>query len=300
MIARDSAGRDASRAASPSVRDVVGRGGLPGVALEHPEGGRVEVSLHGGHILSWTRPGGDDVLFLSSLAALDGASAIRGGVPVIFPQFGPGPLTKHGFARTARWTVAGFLSDETRVAAHLALRDDEETRRVWPHAFLLELEVELTSRLTMRLTVANADEAPFDMTVALHTYLRVADVASARLLGLQGIRYIDQLAGGATREESERALTVGGPVDRVYIDVTGALRLDDPAGGRAVEIVQDGFPDTVVWNPWAEGAAALADLADDEYRSMLCVEAAVAARPLRVAPGERWQGMQRIGPLAGA
>jgi glucose-6-phosphate 1-epimerase len=299
MIARGPAGQDARHAASPSVRDVVGRGGLPGVELEHPEGGRVEVSLHGGHVLSWTRPGGDEVLFLSSRAVFDGASAIRGGVPVIFPQFGPGPLPKHGFARTARWTLAGFRTDESRVTAQLALRDDDETRRVWPRAFRLELEVELGSRLTMRLSATNTGDAPCDVTLALHTYLRVADIAAARLLGLQGIRYVDQLAGGAMREEGEPALTVSGPVDRIYAGVSGALRLDDPAGGRAFEIVQDGFPDTVVWNPWSEGAAALADLGDDEFRTMLCVEAAAAAAPLRIEPGERWQGLQRIGPLAG-
>jgi glucose-6-phosphate 1-epimerase len=300
MIARGAPGRDASGAASPSVRDVVGRGGLPGVELEHPEGGRVELSLHGGHILSWTRRGGDDVLFLGSRAAFDGVTAIRGGVPVIFPQFGPGPLPKHGFARTARWTLAGFRADESRVAAQLTLRDDAATHRIWPHVFRLELDVELETRLTMRLSVTNAGDAPFDMTAALHTYLRVADIASVRLLGLHGIRYVDQLAGGAVRDETDTALTVGGPVDRIYAGVSGALRLDDPAGGRAVEIVQDGFPDTVVWNPWSQGAAALSDLADHEYRTMLCVEAAAAAAPLRIGSGERWQGMQRIGPLAGA
>lgn len=300
MIARGSADRDAPRAVNPSVRDVVGRGDLPGVALEHPEGGRVEISLHGGHVLSWTRPGGDEVLFLSRRAVFDGATAIRGGVPVIFPQFGPGPLPKHGFARTARWTLAGIRSDESSAAARLVLRDDEETRRVWPHAFLLELDVELETRLTMRLAAVNTGDAPFDATMALHSYLHVADVAAARLLGLHGVRYVDQLGGGATRDETERALSIGGAVDRIYAGVAGALRLDDPAGGRAVEIVQDGFPDSVVWNPWSEGAAALADMDDDEYRSMLCIEAAVAAAPVRIAPGERWQGMQRIGPLAGA
>ena len=283
----------------PAVREVVGRGGVPGVAVEHPEGGRVEVSLHGGHVLSWTRPAGDEMLFLSRRAALDGKSAIRGGVPVVFPQFGPGPLPRHGFARTARWSLAGVHAEESRVAARLALRDDEETRRLWPHAFRLELEVSLAARLTMRLSLTNAGDEPFEAALALHTYLRIGDVAAALLHGLRGVRCIDRLAGGA-RDEPEAALDIAGPVDRVYAGVPGALRLDDPAGGRSVEIVQEGFPDTVVWNPWSDGAAALPDMAPDEYRTMLCVEAAAAATPLHVAPGATWRGMQRIGLLTSA
>ncbi|HEX6058183.1 MAG TPA: D-hexose-6-phosphate mutarotase [Gemmatimonadaceae bacterium] len=262
--------------------------------LEHPAGGRAEISLHGAHVLSWTRPGGDEMLFLSRRAVFDVRSAIRGGVPVIFPQFGPGPLPKHGFARTARWTLAELRADRSAAHARLALRDDDATRAVWPHPFHLELEATLDDCLTMRLSVANPGGVPFAFTAALHTYLRVADAGRARLVGLRGVRYIDKVRGGAHAIETADAVTIAEPVDRIYLEAPRSLRLDDVAGGRAIEIVQEGFRDTVVWNPWADGVASLPDMAPDEWRAMLCVEAAAAGDPVRVAPGGTWSGTQRL------
>ena len=279
---------------APAAREAAPRGALPGVVLEHPAGGRAEISLHGAHVLSWTRPGGDEMLFLSRRAAFDARSAIRGGVPVIFPQFGPGPLPKHGFARTARWTLAELRADRSAAHARLVLRDDDATRAVWPHPFRLELETTLDDCLTMRLSVANPGGAPFAFTAALHTYLRVADAERARLVGLRGVRYIDQVRGDAEAIETADAVTIAGRVDRIYLDAPRELRLDDPAGGRAMEVVQDGFRDTVVWNPWTDGVASLPDMAADEWRAMLCVEAAAAGEPARVSPNGTWSGTQRL------
>ena len=281
----------------PAARETRVRGGLPGVVLEHSAGGVVELSLQGAHVLSWTRRDGDEMLFLGRRAILDGKTAIRGGVPVIFPQFGPGPLPKHGFARTARWTLAGLRADEAVAAARLELRDDERTRAVWPNAFRLELEVALDDCLTIRLAASNPGNQAIAFTAALHSYLRVSDVARARLVGLCGVRYIDQLRDGARATEADEAMSVSARVDRIYLGAPDSLRLDDAADGRTIGIEQDGFPDTVVWNPWTDGVASLADMAADEWREMLCVEAAVAGEPVRLAPGSTWRGMQRLHAL---
>ena len=55
-----------------------------------------------------------------------------------------------------------------------------------------------------------------------------------------------------------------------------------------------GFADVVVWNPGAELAARLPDLPDDDWRQMLCVEAAAIGKPVEVLPGECWIGRQTI------
>lgn len=289
--------RTAPPPARPEAREALVRGGLPGVVLEHAAGGVVEVALHGAHVLSWTRPDGEEMLFLGRRAVLDGETAIRGGVPVIFPQFGPGPLPKHGFARTTRWALAGLRSEDGHATARLELRDDEHTRAVWPNAFRLELEVALDDCLTMRLVATNTGSRETAFTAALHSYLRVSDVSRARLVGLRGAGYIDQLRGGARSMETEEELTVTAQVDRIYLGAPRSLRLEDAAGGRAIGIEQGGFPDTVVWNPWTDGAATIADMAADEWRQMLCVEAAAAGGPVRLAPASTWRGMQRLRAL---
>lgn len=283
-----------------AVRDAEGRGGLPAVVLEHPAGGRVEVSLHGGHVVSWTPSAGDDVLFLSREAVFAPDSAIRGGIPVIFPQFGEGPLPKHGFARTARWSLAERRTDDGVAIARLELGDTPETRRIWPHAFRLALTVALGDRLRVRLSVTNPGTAPFDFTAALHSYLRVADIGGARIEGLQGTSYLDKTAGFERCHETHHALGITEWVDRVYLDTPNRLVVRDEAGGRLIDLEQTAFPDTVVWNPWTKMAADLPDMAEDEYRAMLCVEAAAVGEPVSLAPGARWDGDQTIGirPIA--
>jgi glucose-6-phosphate 1-epimerase len=258
------------------------------------DGGRATVHEHGAHVTSWvpTRDG-TDALFLSRLARLDGRSAIRGGVPVIFPQFGPGPLPKHGFARTARWTLADSGTDEGAAWARLELRDDAATRATWPHAFAMSLVVRAGDALRLTLAVENTGDAPFHFTGALHTYFRVRDVESVAVTGLEGRRYRDQLAR-TEATESSRPVRLAGPVDRVYVDVPGPLRIRDEASGRTLRLTTRGFADAVLWNPWIDGARALDDLGDDEWREMLCLEAAVAAKPVVVRPGERWEGEQEV------
>ena len=264
------------------------------ITLDGPHG-RAVVHEHGAHVTSWVPAGGDEVLFTSRRAKFDGRAAIRGGVPVIFPQFGPGPITKHGFARTARWTLDEHGTDDDGTPIEqLTLRDDDATRATWPHAFALALVVRVGPALTMTLRVRNTGDAPFAFTGALHTYLRVRDVERASIRGLEGVRLRDQLARGEERTEDDEPVRVAQAMDRVYLDVPGPLLVHDGAGARTIDVAARGFGDVVVWNPWVEGARAFDDMADDEWREMLCVEAAVVARPVTMKPGASWEGEQRL------
>jgi glucose-6-phosphate 1-epimerase len=265
---------------------------LPKLRLAHASGGAAQVYLHGAHVTSWVPAGGSEALFLSRAAELAPGKAIRGGVPVIFPQFaGMGPLPKHGFARTQPWER---VDDGDRPnAVRLRLRDSDETRRIWPHAFMAELAVEVGGDwLSLALTLNNPGDAAFEFTAALHTYLRVGDVRRATLEGLRGLRY--RVTGEPERVDEEREVSVSGPVDRVYLDTPPELRVHDPENARDFLLRATGFSDTVVWNPWAEAAAALPDMEDGEYLEMLCVEAAQVGAPVRLEAGERWTGSQRM------
>lgn len=276
----------------PSLRP--GAGGLPMLALEAPDGARAELYLHGAHVTSWRPARGDERLFVSATSEFRDGAAIRGGVPVIFPQFaGRGPLPKHGFARTTSWALAGVERSARETRASLTLAHSDATRALWPHAFAAELTVTVGGpSLRVALAVVNAGAAPFDFAAALHTYLRVGDVRQATLVGLTGARYEDSAAGGAARVDLDEALRIGGEVDRIYLDAPAEVELREH--GRATVVAASGFPDTVVWNPGPVRAAALADLEPDGWRRMLCVEAAVVGATVRLGAGERWEGAQTL------
>lgn len=268
--------------------------GQPVVALDCGRGGRAVVSLLGGQVLSWAPAGGEEWLYLSDAARFDGAQAIRGGVPVCFPQFATlGKLPKHGIARTRAWTIDQQRSGDDYALLTLRLEDDDATWSVWPQGFRVELSVLVSGdRLDLELEVENTGHAPFAFTGALHSYLRVAEVEHCRLHGLQGHTYKDALANGASVVEAREAVVPDGPIDRIYMDSVGPLVLED--GKRSLTIRQEGFRDVVVWNPWDVGCRALSDMPPLGFRHMLCVEAAIAGRREQLDAGECWVGRQTL------
>lgn len=261
--------------------------GVPCVRLHGEDGASALVTLHGAHLLSWIPAGGRERLFLSERARFSDGAAIRGGVPVVFPQFaGRGPLPKHGFARTLPWR---FVNADARATFELTHGPATAT---WPHAFNARLHVGLDgSALEVTLEIANTGADAFAFTAALHTYLAVDDVEAVALHGLDGCGYEDSAAGGAIRQQ-EHALRFAGEVDRIYIAPSQPLELQD--GQHLTTIEQHGFADTVVWNPGAALAAGIGDLAPDEHRRFVCVEAGQVLQPVHLSPGEHWSGTQRL------
>ena len=262
------------------------------VALTSRAGGRVEIRRHGAHVVRWITAAAEDVLYLSPRSRFEPGAAIRGGIPVIFPQFAEqGPLPKHGFARTAEWEVV-----ETGPGhAVLALADALATRAVWDHAFRLELRVESGPGLAVTLAVHNTGDRAFEFTCALHTYLRVGDVRAVWISGLKGLRYRDKVAGGE-HVQMGRDLRFAGETDRIYLDAPNELRVMDGGAWESMVVRKRGFRDVVVWNPWDEKARAMDDLGPDQFHRFVCVEAACAGEPVRLEAGGRWEGMQAILP----
>ena len=267
----------------------------PVLALRADDGAVAEVHRHGAHVTSW-RPAGDteDRLYLSPRSEFGGSAAIRGGVPVIFPQFAAeGPLPRHGFARTSLWSLGGMGRAAGAAAeADFVLRDSAETRAIWDVAFKAVLVVSvLARRLAITLRVENVGEKTFGFTAALHTYLRVHDVGEASIYGLRGTRY---------RVSGDRALVAD---DADQLDVRrlrrpslrrAPPRLELRERDRSMIIESDGFPDAVVWNPGRERAAALADLEPGDERRFVCIEAAAVQTPVTLAAGAVWTGTQTL------
>jgi len=256
-------------------------------------------ALHGGHVLSWRTADGTERLYLSPQAVFDGRAAIRGGVPVCFPQFNQrGPLPKHGFVRNMPWQWAP--ADSHGDALVLRLADDAGTRALWPAHFEAQLRLRLSpGRLRIALHVRNTGDASWAFTAALHTYLRVDDATQVRLEGLQGRPRWDAVRDQRFAEPSP-ALQFGEEFDSVFTAAPGAsLTLAQPAARLAIE-QSDTCTETVVWNPGPVLSRRLDDLPDEGWRHMLCVEAASIDAPVSLAPGASWEAWQELRVLPAA
>ena len=268
--------------------------GYEALRLNGPRGAQAVVSRFGGQVLSWTPSDGRERLYLSERAIFDGREPIRGGIPVCFPQFSSqGGLPKHGFVRCKPWQVTAQRCGDDYALVTLLTEDDAATHALWSHSFELELTVMLEAdTLDLELGLSTTGEEALTFTGALHTYLQVDAIENVRLSGLCGTNYRDSANGGREGREAAEILTFAGETDRIFLGASRPLSLNDGAG--QLGSAQDGFTDVVVWNPWADKGAALADLPPDGWRRMLCVEAAVAGAPLTVRPGEEWYGRQKL------
>lgn len=267
-----------------------GRDGLPAVRIDNAQA-TAEVYLHGAHITAFQPRGHEPVLWMSPLAQFQAGKAIRGGVPVIWPWFGPHASDpgkpQHGFARTADWQVVAaepLADDGTRL--QLELGDDPATRALWPHAFALSLSITVASELKIELTCRNTGDRPFTAGGALHSYFAIGDVAQMSIEGLAGREYIDQLDGNKLKPQTDE-VRITAAMDRIYVDSADTCIIHDALLGRDIIIDKTGSHTTVVWNPWNEKARAMADFSDEGYQNMVCIEAANAAEDVvQLAPGE--------------
>jgi glucose-6-phosphate 1-epimerase len=274
------------------------------VTLSLPAGDQVRIALHGAHVLSWQTADGQERLYLSPKALQDGHSPIRGGVPVCFPQFnqrvlGDAPLPKHGFARTLPWTLDSQQADVSHAQARLFLTDTPATKALWPHGFAASLDVSLRAgSLQISFTVRNTSDQAWPFALALHTYLRVANIAESALHGLHGQRYWDAVANlknpGVLDTQTTNPVRFTQETDRVYDAAAQALRLVQPGQPDVVISQSANMTDTVVWNPGEPLCATMADMPPDGFRHMLCVEAARINAPVVLQPGESWTGWQQL------
>ena len=274
--------------------------------LELPTGDRAVVAAHGGQLLRWQVEPDHDLLYLSATAETDpGAGrAIRGGVPVCWPQFGErGPLARDGFARLLRWRLHG--RDDSSLLMELTHEDlPDDWRAAWPHAFQLRQKIDLApGQLTLTLDVTNTDAAPWAFSAALGSHLAVGDLAQTRLDGLDlpGARMRALAAPPEPDGAGLPAQTplLGGAIERVYsappldddeASLERQLTLRTPA--RRLTLRQsDSLPEVVLCNPGPR--AALPGLADGEWARFLCIAAAALA-PVTLQPGEQWLGWQKI------
>src|SRR5262249_42011469 len=207
------------------ARVVAGNGGLAKVAIATRDAAG-EMYLHGAHVTSWRPRGAEEVLFVSSEARWADGRAIRGGVPVCFPWFGPKVddprAPAHGFVRTTAWQLESITRAGDAVTVSMFTESNAETKRRWPADFRLVHRATFGPELTLELVVTNTGGTSLRFEEALHTYFRVGHVGKTRLQGLDAVPYLD-------KTDSNRKKTQQGPIviasetDRVYLNTTGAI-----------------------------------------------------------------------------
>mmetsp|Transcript_10293 Transcript_10293/g.30782 ORF Transcript_10293/g.30782 Transcript_10293/m.30782 type:complete len:339 (-) Transcript_10293:167-1183(-) len=247
-----------------------GQGGQACVTLTHPSGAVAEVYLFGATVTRYCTAAGKELLWMSSEAKFNGEKAIRGGIPLAFPQFGRPDerMAQHGFARNSLWAYdGGDLNEAGDVTATFSLTQEAATHEAWPHAYALSLVVTIgADTMTTDLHVRNTGDEPFEFQCLQHTYLNIGDITSAKVSGFKGASFLDKLAAdpNAVVVEDRDEATVAEETDRIFMapledplvvacangDIVVSKSAKRTDGGEEAEVA----PDTVFWNPWIDKA----------------------------------------------
>ena len=254
--------------------------GMPSALITTPSC-TAEFYLYGAHLTQWTPTGHEPALYLSPRSGFTPGKPIRGGIPLVFPWFGPAATSpiqtpegaaQHGFARVSPWSLrfAAFAGEDLHLSA--VLDQTEAVRALGFTGFELAIEIVLGRTLAVRLTAANTGEAPFHYEDVLHAYLHVGDSREVSVEGLEGTNYLDKTDDFKQKTQSEPALRFVGEVDRPYLNTVAPLAVVDPALRRRLRVEKKGSRTTVTWNPGEALAAKLPDLLLEEWNRFVCIE----------------------------
>lgn len=268
------------------VAFVDGRGDLPMIEVTTPWSS-AEIYPHGAHVTHFKKKDEPSLLFLSQCSRFADDQPIRGGIPVIFPWFGPREgLGQHGFARIKTWDLKEFIpAADGSVTIRFSLPACPETSG-YP-AFTADYMVTVNRDLVLKLVVTNqSKDREFVFENCLHTYFSVSDATAIAISGLNGVSYLDKVASFLEKTETGDAIRISSEVDRIYLNTTGTVEILDSRFGRRIRVEKSGSASTVVWNPWITKAQQMSDFGNDEYEQMVCVESGnVAANSITLPPG---------------
>lgn len=252
-------------------------GELPVIVIAHPTV-RAAVTLQGAQLVAWQPVGEKPVIWMSEKTALLQGKAIRGGVPICWPWFGAAGEPAHGFARNLTWKLSAHDENERCVMLTFVLESSDKTRRLWPHDFTLYARFCIAQRCEIELEV----HGDFAATAALHSYFSVDDIKSVAVSGL-GRGYIDKVRHGAAGISDDGIQTYPQRTDRIYTQPGDCSLIDDKSGHRVIEVHHHNHSDVVTWNPGPELSCSMADMHNEGYKTMVCVETAHISQPMQSA-----------------
>lgn len=248
---------------------------IPLLTLTHGNS-RCVLSLFGAHVLSYQH-NGQEKLFVSKAAHLDGSRPIRGGIPVCWPWFGQlhsdivQHKQAHGLVRNQLWQIDAQV--KTEQASSITLSPTVTSSPLWPEGLSAQLVVTLTGEsLSVALHSHNNSVEDISLSGALHSYLAVPDVTNIELIGLSGPYHNNANNGALGQTPSPYTFT--GEVDRIHPTNVAQTKIEQ-ASKVVTSVFHQGHDSLVIWNPWIEKSSALADMENTEYLSMVCIETAL-------------------------
>jgi glucose-6-phosphate 1-epimerase len=269
-----------------------GKGGLPMINI-NTRNAATEISLYGAQIMSYVPAGQMDILWMSNHSLFENGKAIRGGVPICFPWFGPHLSDKskpqHGFARLQEWNVIAINEvEDGTVIVSLSLQESAFSLELWPYSFKAMAEFSIGKILEIKLTVTNTGKESFEYSDALHTYFNISDISAINIDGLQNASYYEGFEMDLKTQQTP-LLSFNSETNRRYIDHIGDCVIDDPGYNRKIRSGKTGSKVTVAWNPGEATAKTMTDIHPGGYKTYVCAEPANAypgIDMIHLAPGQ--------------
>ena len=257
----------------------------------------VEIYLYGGNLTHFQPKGEKEVIFEGRKSEMHPEKTLHAGIPICWPWFGPHPTDntkpQHGFARNRLWQVKKveqLHSGETQIV--LGLHEDEETLKLFPYPFSLELTFTVGKQLCIDLKTYNSSTKTFSFTQALHSYFYISDIDNITVQGVEKTPYID--AADNMKKKIETApLRIDRVINRVYIPTDSRCDLIDTGAHRKISIEKEGSHATTIWNPGSN--SGIHDLPGDLYRKFVCIETVNAGDDIVILePRDAYHIIQKI------
>jgi glucose-6-phosphate 1-epimerase len=272
-------------------------GGMPYLRITHTDGATADVHLQGAHVGSWVTAKRREPLFMSSKSVFAPGKALRGGIPICWPQFSDiGPGAVHGYARSSNWEFTSQEVTPDFTSATFTLVHPDSAAEAFRNSVVMYVVKVGGERLSVSLKVDNKNtDQPITFTTALHSYFKVSDISAVSLRGsLDGVEWADNLEQRAVKPAAPISI-IDKEIDRIYRGTAGRpVVIQDAQAGLEISVTAASLDDTVLWNPWIEKNKRLSDLDDEGYKRFVCVESAAIKDAVVVPPGGSWVGEQNI------
>jgi glucose-6-phosphate 1-epimerase len=228
---------------------------------------------------------GVDLFYLSPLHNLNSKTSIRGGVPILFPQFGEiGKYKKHGFVRDLNWRLINEVNNFSKYSVEYECIIEENSDYLWENRAKLNLFANCYENLfIIKLQIKNIGNNKFNFTGGLHPYFRISSRRAIRIMGLERCQFRD------TYPEIEEVFDLNNDtlIERLYLDNKKITFFN---GLYNFTLKSNGFENWMIWNPGKIGAELISDLPNGDWDKFLCIEPIIKETPYLLNPNQEFTG----------